>query len=140
MALVILCFIRSKNDAATNDSTEKQPSSSLRDRVQQMDFPGMTLLLPGVICLLLALQWGGTEHPWSNGRVVALLVIGPILLLGFAFIQFFTKDQTHVTVPMRVMQNRNIWGSALYGSCVVAAFFTMMYYVCISISFIDLAC
>lgn len=131
MALVILFCIQTKNTTTSHDAGQGQAFSraSTRDKVQQMDIPGISLLFPGVICLLLALQWGGTEYAWSSGRIVALLVLGPLLLIAFACIQIVTKTQSHVTVPMRVMRNRNIWGSALFGSCIVAAFFTMMYYV-----------
>ena len=35
-----------------------------REKLAQLDPIGVALLLPGVICLLLALQWGGLEYPW----------------------------------------------------------------------------
>lgn len=131
MAVVILLFIRPTKTTSGN-ATEIQ--SSKRDMARQMDFLGITFLISGVICLLLALQWGGTEYAWSNGRIVALLVLGPIFLLTFIYVQISTKVQAYVTVPVRIIQNRNIWASALYGSCAVSAFFTMQYYVSISIA------
>jgi hypothetical protein len=84
--------------------------------------------LPGVICLLLALQWGGTKYAWNNGRVVALLVIAILCLIGFVFVQIHRKEKA--TVPPRVFSKRNIWASALFGACVTASFFVMLYYVC----------
>ncbi|KAI3294450.1 hypothetical protein DTO002I6_4619 [Penicillium roqueforti] len=130
VALVIFLCIRPIKNAPNADIDQPQlfSQSSMKEKIRQMDLPGVSLLLPGVICLLLALQWGGTKYAWSSGRIITLLVLGPFLLLAFASIQVFTKVQSHVTVPMRVVQNRNIWGSSMYGSCIVAAFFTLMYY------------
>lgn len=103
-------------------------SAPFTEILKQMDFPGTICLLPGVLCLLFALQWGGNTHPWSNARVVALLVLGGVLLICFAVIQSRSGDRG--TVPPRVFCNRNIWGSALFGSCITATFFIMLYYVC----------
>ncbi|CAM1508022.1 Fc.00g048700.m01.CDS01 [Cosmosporella sp. VM-42] len=117
-AIIILLFI---------PSTTPGSSTPLKKKVKQMDLPGTACLLPGVICLLLALQWGGTKYAWSNGRVIALLVLAGVLLVCFIVIQSLSDDRG--TVPPRVFCNRNIWGSALFGSCVTAAFFVMLYYI-----------
>jgi MFS family permease len=42
--------------------TTKQPLSK---KLAQLDGVGTAVLIPGVVCLLLALQWGGLEHPVS---------------------------------------------------------------------------
>ncbi|KAL4903034.1 hypothetical protein BDW74DRAFT_169265 [Aspergillus multicolor] len=97
------------------------------NQVRQMDVPGSLCLLPGVICLLLALQWGGTRYSWDSGRIIALFVLAGLLLMGFIVIQYFSGDRA--TVPPRVFGNRNVWGAALFGSGVTAAFFLMMYYI-----------
>jgi hypothetical protein len=34
------------------------------------------------VCLLLALQWGGTTYPWSSGQVVAPLVVAGCCVSG----------------------------------------------------------
>ncbi|KPM34914.1 hypothetical protein AK830_g11648 [Neonectria ditissima] len=117
-ALVILFFVPSAKPAR---------SFPLKEMTKQMDLPGTLCLLPGVVCLLLAFQWGGTKYAWSNGRVIALLVLAGVLLVCFIAIQSRSGDRG--TVPPRVFCNRNIWGSALFGSCVTAAFFVMLYYI-----------
>lgn len=109
-------------------SGSKRGEAGVVNQLKQMDLPGTSCLLPGIICLLLALQWGGTKYPWSNGRIIALLVIAIVLFICFIVIQCVSGERA--TVPGRVFGNRNVWGSSLFGSCTVACFFLMLYYVC----------
>lgn len=37
----------------------------LEEKLKQLDFFGTSLLVPGVICMLLALQWGGQTYAVS---------------------------------------------------------------------------
>ncbi|KAK6837723.1 hypothetical protein RU639_001126 [Aspergillus parasiticus] len=97
------------------------------NQLKQMDLPGTACLLPGVVCLLLALQWGGSTYPWKNGRIIALFVLSGLLFIAFIVIQYISGDRA--TVPGRVFSNRNVWGSALFGSCVTAGFFLLLYYI-----------
>ena len=92
-----------------------------------MDLPGTALFLPGVVCLLLALQWGGTTYPWKNGRIIALLVLAALLISGFVIMQAVRGERA--TVPPRVFKNRNIWGTAAYAAFIGGAFFCILYYV-----------
>lgn len=38
---------------------------SIKDKLRQLNALGLLALLPGVICLCLALQWGGTTYSVS---------------------------------------------------------------------------
>ncbi len=44
-------------------------------RIKYFDPIGTALFMPAVICLLLALQWGGTTYAWDSGRIIALFVL-----------------------------------------------------------------
>ena len=79
-----------------------------------------------VVCLLLALQWGGSRYEWSDGRIIALLVIFGVLMIIFIAIQFWKKD--NATVPPRVFKQRSIAAGAWYGASLGAAFFVFVYY------------
>lgn len=41
---------------------------SLKDKLQQLNALGLLALVPGVICLCLALQWGGSTYAVSYLR------------------------------------------------------------------------
>lgn len=59
---------------------------------KRMDPMGTSIFVPAIVCLLLALQWGGTMYPWHNGRIIALFVLFVVLLIGFIILQIILKD------------------------------------------------
>ncbi|KAH7309933.1 putative MFS multidrug transporter [Rhexocercosporidium sp. MPI-PUGE-AT-0058] len=97
----------------------------LKDKLQQLNALGMLAILPGVICLCLALQWGGTTYAWSDGRVIALLVLGLVFLVVFALIQVWKPEQA--TMPPRIFIQRSI-ASGFWVSCCTGAHMTMLLY------------
>lgn len=80
-----------------------------------------------VVCLLLALQWGGSVYPWSNGRIIALFVIFAVLLVVFSAIQVWKKD--NATIPLRVVKKRSVAASAAFSALLGASFFSFIYFV-----------
>jgi MFS family permease len=90
-------------------------------KFEQFDIFGTLVFLPMVVCLLLALQWGGSTYPWNSGRIIALFVVFGVLSFVFGGIQFWKKD--NATVPPRVFKQRNIWAGAWFAACLGASFF-----------------
>ncbi|KAJ4258162.1 hypothetical protein NW762_008303 [Fusarium torreyae] len=100
---------------------------SFMTTLKGLDPIGTAVFIPSIICLLLALQWGGVKYPWSNARVIALFVVFGILLFGFLSVQFVMKD--NATVPPRIAKNRTIASAALFGFCIGGSFFILTYYI-----------
>ena len=71
---------------------ESGPSIGFRRRFLQFDPIGTTLFVPAIICLLLALQWGGTSYSWGSGRVIACLVVFSVCIIAFAAVQWWLGD------------------------------------------------
>lgn len=108
---------------------------------------GTAVLIPDVICLLLALQWGGTTYvsyqaltpknslgltltgsqAWSNGRIIALLVLFSVLLITWVLLQYFQGDRA--TVPGRIIRPRSIWSACMFSMCCGAVLFVAIYYI-----------
>ena len=105
---------------------EKEASIGFSERLKQFDPIGTALFIPGVICLLLALQWGGTQYPWSNGRIIALFILFGLLIIGFLAVQSWKGDTA--TVPPHIMNQRSMIGAAFYAICLGGTFFIMIYY------------
>lgn len=77
--------------------------------LKKLDPLGFVLIAPAVISLLFALEWGGTKYAWSNGRIIALLVISGAL--GSAFIVSQARRKEKATVPPRILLNRSVFAS-----------------------------
>lgn len=118
-AAFIIPFFKISRRGAKTQATWKQ-------QLRKFDLEGTALFLPCIICLLLALQWGGSKYEWKSGRIIALLVISGLLAIGFLAVQWWKQDEA--TVPPRVFLNRNVWGSAWFGAMLGAAFFVLVYY------------
>ncbi|KAK6219186.1 dolichol kinase [Pestalotiopsis sp. IQ-011] len=111
VALVVIAFLLNVPDR----DTTKLP---LGAKLAQLDAVGTVLLIPGVVCLLLALQWGGLQYAWNSGRVIALLTLGIALLIGFCVVQVYMPKTA--TLPPRIFKQRSIlagfWATLCIGS------------------------
>lgn len=52
----------------TSPKRKKEESIGFKERVKQFDPYGTAFFIPAIICLLLALQWGGSKYSWGSGR------------------------------------------------------------------------
>lgn len=96
------------------------------DRIKELDLIGACLLIPGIICLLLALQWGGNTYPWKNSRIVGLFVGAGLLLILFVYSQIRLGDKA--TLPPRILKQRTVAAAAGFVFFFGAAVFVLMYY------------
>ncbi|MCJ1391433.1 hypothetical protein MMC18_004297 [Xylographa bjoerkii] len=99
--------------------TEEKTPLTIREQIDQLDPIGTLCLLTGVICLLLALQWGGSTYAWNNSRIIALFIL--FGLLGIAFIAVQIHLQEKATVPPRILAYRSVTSSAFFAFCISAS-------------------
>lgn len=95
-------------------------------KMKQLDPIGNLVFFPGIICLVLALQWGGTQYSWSDARIIVLLVLCGVLCLAFVGIQIWKKEDA--TVPPRIVKQRSIAAAVWFGFFNGAAMMAIMYY------------
>jgi len=98
-------------------------------RILKLDLVGASILIPAVICLLLALQWGGSTYPWSNSRVIGLFVGAGLLGILFTYSQIRLGEKG--TLPPRLFRDRNIPFAMAFAFFFGAAFFSIIYYLAI---------
>ena len=94
--------------------------------VKQLDLPGILTLVPAIICLLLALQWGGSKYAWGNARIPVLLVLFVLLFAGFVAVQRYTPRTR--TIPSSIFRSRSIGFTTWYTGCTFSLFVVMVYY------------
>lgn len=117
--IVIALFFPDPKRAVQNDDT-------LIQRIRRFDPFGTAVFMPAIICLLLALQWGGTEYPWDSWRIILLFVFFAVLIIIFVFIQW--KQGELATVPPRIIFKRSVYAASFYNFCMSAGFLGSVYY------------
>ena len=123
-AVVILFLFHAPAPTFVPDATK---GTRLKQRLNQLDIEGTVLFSACIICLLLAIEWGGANWTWSNGRIIALFVMFGVTLVAFCVVQARKKEMA--MIPPRVAGNRNVWSCGLYSAMLGAAFYILVYYV-----------
>ncbi|KAF2655665.1 putative aflatoxin efflux pump [Lophiostoma macrostomum CBS 122681] len=118
VAVLILCLHLPKKE------THK---ASLWEQFKKMDPLGTACLLPSVVCLLLALQWGGTTYPWGSWRIILLFVLFGITFIAFLAVQIWMPDTA--ILPMRILLRRTIAAAFLYTITSYPSMFVLSYYI-----------
>lgn len=118
--LLIVLFLKAP-------SGQRRESSSAMEKFLELDPLGTVVFIVAIICLLIALQWGGSKYPWSDGKIIALFVVFGILIISFVGIQVWKGEDA--TVPPRIFMKRSILAGTWFGICLGGAFFLFIYYI-----------
>jgi MFS family permease len=111
-----------------NRNTVDTINQTFVQRIRQLDLYGTAIFIPAIVCLLLALQWGGAEYPWNDSKVIGLFCGFGAMIIIFIGIQFWQKDRG--TLPPRLFKNRNVLFAMLFAMFFGAGFFPLIYYLC----------
>ena len=76
----------------TSPPRKDEDSIGFRARALQFDPIGTLFFIPAIVCLLLALQWGGSKYSWGNARIIALFVVAALLGIAFSIVQVWQQD------------------------------------------------
>lgn len=120
VTIIALIFILHLNE-------KKKAPATWREQFHQLDPIGNMFFLPSIICLLLALQWGGTAYPWGSWRIIVLLVFFSVLLVGFIAMQYLHRHTT-ATIPSRIITQRSVFFGCIYTFCIGSSFMTGVFY------------
>ncbi|PRP83972.1 hypothetical protein PROFUN_08656 [Planoprotostelium fungivorum] len=129
ITVVAISFILKLPDIVPqkDEKGEPLPVPSIRARLLDLDWVGVVLLIGAVVCLLLALQWGGTKYPWSDKTIIGLFVGFGVLTIIFVLSQWYVGDRG--ILPFSILFRRTIVGGFLFNFLMGMVFFTMIFYI-----------
>lgn len=99
---------------------------TVKQKILEIDLVGALFLICAIVCLLLALQWGGTTYPWKDSKVWGCLLGFGLLIAIFIAQQFRRGDRA--TIPPRIFGQRTVLGSALYSCFLSMGLYTHIFY------------
>ncbi|KUL92547.1 hypothetical protein ZTR_02653 [Talaromyces verruculosus] len=104
----------------------KYPYATRKEIILQLDLPGFAFIFSSLVCFTLALQWGGQTKSWSDGSVIATLVMWVVLTIGFFVVEYFQGERA--MIPLRLLKTRLQWSNTLYALMVNVAQFQVLFY------------
>ncbi|KAI9016252.1 major facilitator superfamily domain-containing protein [Phycomyces nitens] len=94
-------------------------TGALTQELAQLDIGGMGLWIAGIVCLVLALSWGGTTYAWNSSVVLSLLCVSGVLLVVFCAWEY--KWAADPIIPHTIFTNRStvliLIAAFAYGGC-----------------------
>lgn len=99
----------------------------LAQKLKHLDLPGLALFIPGVLMLLLAVQWGGNRFAWKSATIIGLFIGFGIMMIIFGFWQW--HEQEEASIPPRIIGNRTIIFAATTSFLGLGAMNVLTYYV-----------
>ncbi|KUJ19414.1 MFS general substrate transporter [Mollisia scopiformis] len=94
--------------------------------VKKLDPIGILFFVPSMVCLILALQWGGSTYSWSSPKIIGLFVAFGVLLVLFIVVEVLTPETA--MIPTRVVLNRSVAGAMLFMLLLSGGLFSIVYY------------
>ena len=87
--------------------------------LHELDLVGFALFAPAAVMLLLALELGGNEYPWSSPIVIGLFCGAGVTAIVFLAWEWHTGEGA--MIPLNLIRNRVIWTSSINTACVMAS-------------------
>jgi hypothetical protein len=82
-----------------------RPKGSLLQKLKRIDYVGTIVVVGSTIALLLPLNWGGSEYPWSSPIIIVLLIVGFIGYVIFGLVE--TKLAIEPVAPRKFVGSFN---------------------------------
>ncbi|KAJ7633036.1 iron permease [Roridomyces roridus] len=102
------------------------PRTSLREKLAQFDWIGISIIVSSSAAWVIALTWAGIVYPWSSFRVLVPFVLGLCGLVAFFAYEFFCAK--HPIVSFEYLSNRTSLSGYAQTFMIQAVIVSYIYY------------
>ncbi|KAB8346302.1 hypothetical protein FH972_023346 [Carpinus fangiana] len=97
-----------------------------RSKLRRVDFLGSILLVTSLVLLLLGLNSGGNNVPWSHPLVTVSLPLSAAFLAAFVYVE--DQVASEPVIPVRLLLERTVAAACLTNWFSSMAYFGFLYY------------
>lgn len=132
LALIVVGFcFTPKLDVEPAEATaavqgHARTNGKIKGIAKLINVPSTLILVGAIIPLLLALQWGGAEYHWQNGRIIALLIVACVSTAIFVVLQARQKDEAFI--PLRILKQRTVAACIFFNFTAGSSVVILIYY------------
>ncbi|KAK4191969.1 hypothetical protein QBC35DRAFT_259059 [Podospora australis] len=94
--------------------------------MKRLDPLGMFFFMPGVVCLFIAFQWGGSTYEWSEWRIILLFVVFAVCTAAFITVQKLWPESA--SIPGRIIKQRSVFFGTVFTFFLSGSMLMLVYY------------
>ena len=103
---------------------------STKPPLRRIDFLGALTLVVALVLLLLGLNTGGNQLPWSDPRIITSLVLALLTFCAFLYVESTPKLVPEPIIPVSlVIRTRTVLAACLCNWFATMASFLFLYYI-----------
>lgn len=114
----------------------KPGKSAFLPGILTLDFGGMILFILGTGLIILGTAWGGSTYPWNSAAVIASLVIGSVLFVGFFFYEYLRRNHNPM-IPYEVLRHKDVGLVSFIAAATGAALYSVFYFIGIYFTLVE---
>ncbi|KAL2811499.1 MFS general substrate transporter [Aspergillus granulosus] len=100
---------------------------SQKDKLRRVDFLGAITLVIALVLLLLGLNTGGNQFPWTHPLILTTLPLSAVVLGIFIYIE--ANYTSEPIIPVRLLLNRTVLAACLTNWFTTMSVFGLLFYV-----------
>lgn len=106
---------------------EERAKVTAKEKFKRLDLPGLFLFIGSMVCLIFALQFGGSSGTWNTPAIIVLFTLFGGFLVAFAMYERWLGETA--TVPPRIAKNRTVVSASLFVLAIDAPYYAIAYFV-----------
>ncbi|KAL8827604.1 MAG: hypothetical protein Q9191_003084 [Dirinaria sp. TL-2023a] len=113
----------------------KPAPATWKEKLLHMDPVGTSTIMAAVVCICLALQWGGVTKAWDSADVIGTIVGFVLITIAFGVNEYFAGEYA-LLIP-RLLKKRQLQVAFIYTFFFCGGFFVLLYYLPIYFQSVD---